>query len=381
MDNTAEDRLRRSYTRLLAKTAAMSEAEAEQYLELGEAIRTWTLEQSPAIDFGELEASIKRKGVSHIWEKVRADPVLAGANLYHNQIFLDQVRNAATRYYGKTLMPMFAGEYPTSELNGCVAREGDGALILINSGLPFLLNHVSDLVAGFAISNTYKGRAFETGGPRDTRSRKVTAVAIANALIWYLLASTRYRPATLPVPGEFQYYVTTLVRQEALKFVIAHEVAHAALGHIDLPEENPDLEFEADRDAISILRSEPLQIGMKEVQELRSQAQLAGPIFFFSLCALIEAAEARESIRVLMERTGAGHAPPNGFKYARAEHIGVTHPPTEERLHAIWEMIGAEQDLLEIAKAYSRSLNDLQSEILDEVEAFCGRGLRQMPKQ
>jgi hypothetical protein len=367
-------KLRELYLLLLAMNAGMSRADTKRYVEFTKVVRTWS-EQSTEIDLGKLASVIEQNGLLDIWEKVHTSPVLVGANQYQNEIFLDQVKVASIQRYGKPLIPLFAGEFPTSELNGCILKVDEGALILINSGLPFLLNHLSNLLAGFAIPNTFKGHAFETNG-RDTRSRKVTVVAIANALTWYLLLGMRTKLRELPVPGEFQYHVTTLVRQETLKFVIAHEVAHATLGHIDLNETSPAFEFDADREAIHILRSQSISHELKEAQELHSEAQLAGPIFFLSVCTLIDAALSRASIRVLSEKVRLADGLPGGFRYARAEQIGVTHPPSAERLRVMWEVIASEQATFDIAKAYSNSLNELQPEILDVVEAFCNRNLR-----
>src|SRR5262245_573463 len=116
------------------------------------------------------------------------------------------------------------------------------------------LNHLSNLVAGFAILNSHKGGKFESDGRRH-RSRRSTILGIANTFIWYLFlrSRTEAKLKELPVPGEFQYYTSVLVRQETLKFVLAHKLAHWMLGHVDDVAADHTHELEADRDAVSIL--------------------------------------------------------------------------------------------------------------------------------
>jgi hypothetical protein len=380
MAGAEEDKLRKVYALLLAAHAGFSQKETERYIEFSAIIRSWT-EQSAdpggSIDVGDLADVVKQHGLLDIWGKIHDSPILIGASQYQNEIFLDQVKLAAATRYGKPLPPLFAGEFPTTEMNGCILKSENGALILINSGLSFFLNHLSDLIAGYSISNTYKGHGFGTDG-RDRRSRKVTVVAIANSLTWYLLIGQRNKLRRLPIPGEFQYVVSTMVKQETLKFVLAHEIAHATLGHINIPEPNPVHEFEADREAIAILRGQPIQHGMKEVEELHSEARLAGPIFFLSACCLIDAALSRKPIEMLTDMNRfVSDLPdlPEGFRYARGESIGVTHPPPGERLQAMWEVVRSENAAFDIARAYTDSLSDLEKEVLDNVEASCNKVL------
>jgi hypothetical protein len=364
-----EDKLRNLYATLLAWHAGMSPAETARYRDFAAVVRDWTKEVS-SIDLAELERRVEEHGLTDVWEKVRDSPILMGGSQYQNEIMLEEVRAAAVAYYDRPLIPMFVGEFPTREANACVMGVGPAALILINSGLTFLLNHVSDLLAGFAISNVFKDHAFEMDG-RDTRSRQATVLELVNTLSWYLfLGNTNARKRAYATPGEFQYHVSTLVKQQVLKFVIAHEVAHAAREH--RKEASPEQEFEADRDAFGILRSQVVGGDSEEYRELATAAQIAGPVLFLSVLRLLEAAHLRQPVDALCKITqSAMPTLPKGYHYARAEGIGITHPPASDRLVALRGDVPNAPLALDIAARYSNALDELETEILDALEANC----------
>jgi hypothetical protein len=364
-----EDELRNSYATLLALQAGLSPEAATRYRLFAAVLRDWTTEDS-LIDLTKLTKRLEEHGLMDLWQTVHASPILMGASQYQNEIMLEEVRAAAVTYYGRPLMPMFVGEFPTREVNACVIGVGPAALILINSGLSFVLNHISDLLAGFAISNVFKGHAFETDG-RDTRSREATILDLVNTLSWYLfLGNTNVRKRAYRTPGEFQYYISTMVKQQTLKFVIAHEIAHAAREH--RKEANPGQEFEADRDALGILRSQVVGGDSEEYRELAAAAQIAGSVLFLGVSKMLEAALLRKPIRALCKITqSVTPTLPTGYHYARAEGIGITHPPARDRLAALRSAVANAPVALDIASRYSDALNELETEVLDALEANC----------
>lgn len=156
-------------------------------------------------------------------------------------------------------------------------------------------------------------------------------------------------------------------------------LAHAAREH--RKEANPRQEFEADRDALGILRRQTVGDGSEEYRELATPAQIAGPVLFLGVSRrLLEAVRLRKPVDTLCNITQrATLTLPTGYHYARAEGIGITHPPARDRLVALRSEVVNTPLALDIAARCSDAFDELETEILDALEQNCIKVIHESP--
>ncbi len=178
--------------------------------------------------------------------------------------------------------PVYAGVYPTGELNAQAQFEpGCGSLILVNSGL-------MDLIYVFLKTNIAS-----SGGPNApaliTQSQVVTI--LAEEVNAYLYSEGTQRAWSYPSLPDRMVGRLTLVLRRAEQFVIAHELGHIALGHVD-PHGPPsqssvERELAADDFAVMLL--------VREVGGSRAKSTyLAGSICTFLILAKLIGAVRRD---------------------------------------------------------------------------------------
>jgi hypothetical protein len=122
-------------------------------------------------------------------------------------------------------MAVYAGVYPTGEFNARAHLVPPwGALLLLNSGLMDLM---------FTVLKTNLASSFS--GPDDPpllNEAQVTKV-LAEAFNAYLYSESSIRSMGLPpVPPEREVNLDYVLRR-AEQFVLAHEIGHVALGHLN----------------------------------------------------------------------------------------------------------------------------------------------------
>jgi hypothetical protein len=201
----------------------------------------------PRADFMMRLATVKQRSLPYL-----------GDGLPSFQKVLDS-QMAEIRYWlehqGKALpCAVFAGLYPTGQLNArAVPVAGAGVLLLVNVGL-------MDMIFMLLKTNLAMPARGDDRPPLLTRERAEMVVAeIFNAYVygegslgaWYLPR----------LPAEREQPLGFVLRR-AEQFVLCHEIAHVALGHVSpdgaakrhvLGDYSPQQEADADRFAIELL--------------------------------------------------------------------------------------------------------------------------------
>jgi hypothetical protein len=142
--------------------------------------------------------------------------------------------------------PVYAGVFPTGELNAQAQFEqGCGSLILVNSGLMDLIYVF--LKTNFASSGSPSAPALIT----EAQVVKVLADEV-NA---YLYSSGTQRAWGYPSLPDRMVGPLTLVLRRAEQFVVAHELGHIALGHVQANQEpvSPSAERELAADDLAVM--------------------------------------------------------------------------------------------------------------------------------
>ncbi len=183
---------------------------------------------------------------------------------------------------------VFAGFLPSPEFNASVARSADGYIILVNSRLYYLCTGTAHLVAASAPLVDHSGQ--DVPPVMDTNQ--------ASSLFAEFLSSPEVHLGqllaipNLPQPrhglGNYYFFL-------CLDFVLAHELAHIVLGHVNehilqLPASLPpsmrslQKEFEADTMAISILDAAYATSSTIDARETPLQLKTMGATFFYEFC-------------------------------------------------------------------------------------------------
>jgi len=370
---TVPETLETEYGRLLRKAGLSRDelSDLSSTLDIGDRLEDFiSAHGSQGLDLSGLADPVRQ---------MRDHPFLAGASQGVLRCVLTNIEASATVCNLRIPYPLYAGEFPTYEINGCIVPARNGALILINSGLIFLLHHISDILASFAISNVPRsGNAWPNVGV-DRNSQELTTLCLGNALLAYLSFDLKERPARPRVPGFFQWVVSRLVWQETVHFVLAHEVAHAIRGHLEVPQASPQQEFEADETGLFLVRRQPIRPeGLdSELVKLIEHARFAAPFFFFSFCTLVDHVLAVPVVRCVYEMQSRQEYLPVSYRYARAEKAGATHPPASGRLEAIQRLIGDCGTKLPLALAYFSAMSKLEADTVKLVQTWCERVLNE----
>jgi len=274
---------------------------------------------------------------------------------------------------------MFVGEFPIYEMNGCVIPLPGGKLILVNSGLAFLLHHASQAIAAYRVSNQVAGGGSWPTSGFDKQGAEITTGRLANVIIPYVFLGFRARPDGPVVPGLFQYLVSALVFQGALDFVVAHEVGHVVKGHLTAKQSSWDQEFEADEIGLKLAcDTQDLQGTTPWLAELIRETRYAGPILFLRLSALLDDVLERPAVRSLLDIVETSRPPKPDvtevYDRARLSGTGVTHPPAIKRYDRIRDMVP--HNALKVVNVYSSSIEDLAPAVIANVENWAMRALQ-----
>ncbi|GGN43906.1 hypothetical protein FHR83_008039 [Actinoplanes campanulatus] len=243
--------------------------------------------------------------------------------------FLDDVLNSPS-IRRTTTDSVYCGEFPTGEFNASARRARTGNLILLNQGLRRLIYnaclagslHVQD--ANQPLSSLVARRSPAWGE---------IAAQLIGVLLNYFQGdaffspqSSNYSPQCLTLASGLSSSIRT--------FVIAHEVAHAELGHLDqgsahnmrtplgdveVIAKSYDQEFEADQLAQQVL----IEIARRD----RSVGPICGGVGFIMLDAIAELARSR-------------------FFGHQAEP-STTHPPAPQRLSAVMTYVESQGEAVE----------------------------------
>jgi hypothetical protein len=287
--------------------------------------------------------------------------------------------DAANRAGVPLTSPIFVGEFPTYEMNGCVIPLPGGKLILVNSGLAFLLQHVSQAIAAFRVSNQVAGGGTWPTVGFDKQGTEITTGRLANVIIPYVFLGFRIRPEGPVVPGLFQYLVSALVFQGALDFVVAHEVGHVVKGHLSAKQSSWDQEFEADETGLKLAcDTQDLQAATPWLAELIRETRFAGAILFLRLSALLDDVVERSAVRSLLHIVETSRPPKPDMTevYDRARLAGAafTHPPAIKRYDRIRSMVP--HNSLKVVNVYSSSIEDLAPAVIANIENWAMRALQ-----
>src|SRR5439155_9681835 len=120
-------------------------------------------------------------------------------------------------------------------------------------------------------------------------SPEIVGHLMANLLISYLFLDLGVRPGIPVLPSFSQYYVASLVSQEATQFVMAHEYGHVLCGHLACYETTWQQEFEADACALEIVIEGQNAYADESdaIRIIQADASLCAPLFFLSIDDLI----------------------------------------------------------------------------------------------
>jgi Peptidase U49 len=263
----------------------------------------------PVVDFLHKLATVKS----------RSQPFM-GDRLPHIQGVLDNEMLELTGWLKaqKIKLPfeILASIYPTGQLNArAVPVAGRGALLLVNAGLMDLIFMLLKINIALPTPNG--------APPLLTEERAERALAeVFNAYLYGSGSLGAWKLPRLPAAQEFNL---GFVLRRAEQFVLAHEIGHVVLGHIDHDDTQrlhaghytPEQENEADSFAVKLLVEAHKRIPNWQA----SASYLAGAIMtFFAIAEVLRALETSF-----------------GLSTASAE----THPSTTERSNRVAAQLNA----------------------------------------
>lgn len=178
---------------------------------------------------------------------------------------------------GKTIL---AGSTPSRSFNACAIKTEFGYLVLVNEGLLSICLFASFLIAGFSRC-TFRGKIFEpTYSPEEASGQWHLYVdRIKHGGDPGIHGDPTLLLRRLPAPREGYW---TALYSSTIDFVIAHELAHIACGHLDkaVDASKPgwscswENELEADRVAVAA------QAQAREADGLKVRSGIYGTLLF-----------------------------------------------------------------------------------------------------
>lgn len=235
--------------------------------------------------------------------------------------FLDQVRSSGC-ISTSTLQQVFCAEFPTGDFNAWATRTPNGYLCLLNHGLRNLLFRTS-----MAIWSAYGDES------RDKPSFKETLSYVVEICGMYL-AGRKGPPSTDVLHTQFALKVGGQIAGAMRLFVVAHEVAHVELGHLEnsiaesLPSQigNVDVltksrgqEFDADRLAQEVLTAYAIRKAPNPDGSGGSLSIICGGVCFLTVEMIV--ARVRSKL------------------FRRPALVAETHPSSEKRIEALYELL------------------------------------------
>lgn len=218
---------------------------------------------------------------------------------------------------------VYAGEYPTGDLNAQIRACSGGCLVLINTGLMmtiFLILKTMVRAMGFWTAGTEKG---------ESRDYQTVVNELLPILQAYHFGDVRLARRREPVVGFGLRVLSPLVWQTE-KFVVAHEYAHLLSGHV-----GPDGRAALDSayrpvENISELHQQEYDADLQAVTILMSSADVAkgNDDFKFRIAGPF----ALLGIHDMITRVGdVLYQKPNGYSF--------THPATSSRIEKLREHV------------------------------------------
>ncbi|TET44166.1 hypothetical protein E3J62_11120 [candidate division TA06 bacterium] len=180
------------------------------------------------------------------------------------------------------LSDVYAGEFPLEEINASVLAPGGGILILLNWGLVKAFHEWAKLIVNIAFGEL----APEFGLDAELKS----PVALLKESMREYIDNGEI-PAFPMYATDQKAVLSAVLGAAAAQFVLAHECAHAILGHLENDEVSLVDEVEADRVAVEILlhnadlRPDALQ---DSTRIFDIQMKLAGVYYCLIVCEVSE---------------------------------------------------------------------------------------------
>ena len=119
-------------------------------------------------------------------------------------------------------VPVLVRTFPTGTFNAHVRVVSNGALILVNSALKALLHQVTKVI----------GLSTPQLNPKPHLSEEQLAEEFAKIVYAFLRFGDSREAARLPLLDERTAFFSTALLYEAERFVVSHEYAHLAAGHL-----------------------------------------------------------------------------------------------------------------------------------------------------
>jgi hypothetical protein len=265
----------------------------------------------------------------------------------------------------------YTGLFPTGSINAQARATANGALILLYEGI---VGFLQQFIGIFLRQAEYQDRAFKRSFKPDGHECMDSDAAI-NA---YSSLITRFLLGGPVPPNRFEFSGGTLGRlyhvllEECLLFVLAHEHAHAALGHlgdaramqarttpvgeVEFIAKNWEYEFAADTYGIFVcLRTHQMETGGRATQEQVELATLVDQAanIFFCIDRLIT-----DSTKGILELLG------------RSMPVINDHPPASERMknaRTYFQSCQVRDDFFERSDRIASSFEEIKDAVVDRV--------------
>jgi len=234
---------------------------------------------------------------------------------------------------------IYAGEFPTGDINALATTAPSGFLALINVGLVRFLESAVYLLLGAPLSNDATGKRVID---------KDAATLMTSVLLTYILQCEPLR-TKVDTSKKFRFDMNravhySLFKNSCLRFALAHEYGHVLAGHlhesslrqrriitqageIEVLAKSWNEEYEADFIALKILLgSADYSLTPRNNEEaaetLLRGYHLASPFFFFGLESLLRAVSNLMFGRKVVEQQAG-------------ETLATSHPPPQKRMEAL----------------------------------------------
>ncbi len=207
----------------------------------------------------------------------------------------DRIERAVTDLGGELPGPVYVGRYPHQSLNAQALAGRNGTLLLINTGLHFLLVEVGLALTTRMLTwtrNESGGMEIQKTTPAMERRRQDADDNLVNSLAAYILHTDLRRGGRQQIDGTGRGAMSFLCAEAAEDFAVAHEYGHFLAGHLTGParrrgdgdwlRKSRDQEFEADE--IGML----LVLKTREHEDLiQKSITVAGTFLFFAVDHLL----------------------------------------------------------------------------------------------
>jgi hypothetical protein len=221
----------------------------------------------PGVDPGPFPPDVVRQLYDRYAATVPPSPYETRINAMTMAMVIDQVRDAFADSIGS---PPFLATIPSGEVNARIVREPETGVpvILFEQGMFRFLMDMAKLIA-WAVPPLSAALLADDdaiiGLPHIYTMPFQASPSWSGSLYAYVTSGSPIVDSPpIPTPGHNRY-VAAVVLGEMEKFVMAHELSHLALGHLDRPardvRESWEQEHEADVRALAVLGEQALRKG------------------------------------------------------------------------------------------------------------------------